>query len=749
MTSSDSLETSLESDISEALRLYNSGDTLGARTLFSQLNKVAPLNPEILIGLGMSTLSCGENTAAEALLRQATEINPQHDVAHRCLAIALLRKNDLTAAEQAAYRATQIAPHNPQSAFTLGIIKAALGDTRAAITCYHTALQHDPLYPEALLNLGSLALQSRDFKEAIQYLTTAVTTKHNFLDAYWKLFQALRESGSHDEAHALLQYLSTIAPDSKDVAGALALYESSGSKVQVGQSTMMQPENPLQSNAEIKSLESIANRYIDLPLVIQSAPELYELQEALMAHFSHIQATPGVIERPCQSISINPRFLSSLPLRDRLVRTKLASALALKAPSLRYTSEHISRWVQESPFRKEDSPISIEKLGGRDLVSNAAPLLQRKIRVGVCSERIEPHTTSSLFSELFAALPRDLFEISLFHATPTKEPLNGHITSRANAIYRLDNDLPKALACISSLQLDVLVYPDLDSSALTYLLAFARLAPIQCVLWGCTETTGIPTIDYFLAPQALVAGRAQSQFSEYLVTFPSLAASLETPHSSETSPQRAVGLPAEGTMFLCTEYPEGIHPGMDYVVQRILQGDRSSFIVFPERTNSTAADRLRVRLRAAMPDCMDQIFIMPVSSPGCLAELIEASDVVLDSLYSNSTLPLIQSLKYGRPIVTLPGKSMRSRTAGVCYRHVERYETIALSVEHYIQIALLLGRDTRWREQISAASYLAYEALSSQVKEDAPELARFFLLAINKQLSSSSPMSVDPLKNVP
>ncbi len=40
--------------------------------------------------------------------------------------------------------------------------------------------------------------------------------------------------------------------------------------------------------------------------------------------------------------------------------------------------------------------------------------------------------------------------------------------------------------------LDILFYPDLGMTPLTYFLAFARLAPVQCVSWGHPVTTGIP-----------------------------------------------------------------------------------------------------------------------------------------------------------------------------------------------------------------------------------------------------------------
>lgn len=52
---------------------------------------------------------------------------------------------------------------------------------------------------------------------------------------------------------------------------------------------------------------------------------------------------------------------------------------------------------------------------------------------------------------------------------------------------------------ISSLQLDILIYPEIGLDPITYFLAFSRLAKVQATWIGHPETTGIPNIDYFLS----------------------------------------------------------------------------------------------------------------------------------------------------------------------------------------------------------------------------------------------------------
>ena len=55
---------------------------------------------------------------------------------------------------------------------------------------------------------------------------------------------------------------------------------------------------------------------------------------------------------------------------------------------------------------------------------------------------------------------------------------------------------------------------------ITYFLAFARLAKVQCVSWGHPVTTGLTTIDYFVSHQLLEEEdpvAAQSHYSEKLI----------------------------------------------------------------------------------------------------------------------------------------------------------------------------------------------------------------------------------------
>lgn len=81
-------------------------------------------------------------------------------------------------------------------------------------------------------------------------------------------------------------------------------------------------------------------------------------------------------------------------------------------------------------------------------------------------------------------------------------PADPRYTASADADTRSvasRDDLAGVRQAIAAERLDVLFYTDIGVEPPTYFLAFARLAPVQCLTLGHPVTTGIPNMDYFLS----------------------------------------------------------------------------------------------------------------------------------------------------------------------------------------------------------------------------------------------------------
>ena len=106
-----------------------------------------------------------------------------------------------------------------------------------------------------------------------------------------------------------------------------------------------------------------------------------------------------------------------------------------------------------------------------------------------------------------ANLSRAHFAVTLLRFPGPDDALAHALAQSADRVVTLPRNLDLARRQIADQELDVLYYADIGMDPLTYFLAFARLAPVQCVTWGHPVTTGIPTIDYFLSSTRPGAGR--------------------------------------------------------------------------------------------------------------------------------------------------------------------------------------------------------------------------------------------------
>jgi predicted O-linked N-acetylglucosamine transferase (SPINDLY family) len=69
----------------------------------------------------------------------------------------------------------------------------------------------------------------------------------------------------------------------------------------------------------------------------------------------------------------------------------------------------------------------------------------------------------------------------------------------------------------------VLIYPGQLMENISLQLAAQRLAPIQCNSWGHPETSGMPTLDYFLSSDLMEPPDAEQHYTEKLVRLPNLS----------------------------------------------------------------------------------------------------------------------------------------------------------------------------------------------------------------------------------
>lgn len=139
----------------------------------------------------------------------------------------------------------------------------------------------------------------------------------------------------------------------------------------------------------------------------------------------------------------------------------------------------------------------------------------RRRRVLVCSAHLYQHTVSRLFLPLVEALDPGEFDLHFTYLGTVQDPM----TERAKAAGTFHSGPREAFSwrsLIKDLAPDVIVYLELGMNPTALGLAALRLAPIQCSLWGHPVTSGLPTIDYALTPEAFEPANAEQHYTERL-----------------------------------------------------------------------------------------------------------------------------------------------------------------------------------------------------------------------------------------
>ena len=157
--------------------------------------------------------------------------------------------------------------------------------------------------------------------------------------------------------------------------------------------------------------------------------------------------------------------------------------------------------------------------------------------MGLISRFFHQHVIGDHYAGLLRSFPRNQASYTVFQFPEANDTSPRGIEGTADEAVVLSLRLAEAREQIASRELDVLVYTDIGMESLTYFLAFARLARVQCVTLGHPVTSGIPTIDYFLSSDLLEPADADAHYTERLVRFANSPHYLSAPRIGGTAAQ--------------------------------------------------------------------------------------------------------------------------------------------------------------------------------------------------------------------
>ncbi len=601
----------------------------------------------------------------EALMSQPNTLLPS--------ALEHYKQGNLKEAEALCHQILATSPQHRETTQLLGGILIQTKRHAEAIPLLKALANALPTSASAQSNLGIAYLETSQFDAAIQCFKNAIKLKSDFTAAFLNLGIAYRHIGHSVFAfHAYEQALKlnpNLLPALKEITA--VAYTERGRETALHYFDRLLQLEPSNTAARI-------SRELLLPDIISSKEAIPQIRKTYEEALDKLLAQDIPPLKSSEPIINGAFYLAYHGLDDRSLQEKLAKLYLKAYPMLHFTAPHC--------------------------INYQPPKENEKIKIGIVSRYFYDHSVSRCYNKIIKKLcQHPAFEVTLFSLTGhhRKDETLARMASVCQYFIETPSNFTKATSLIANQKLDMLFYTDIGMDALTYLLAFARLAPAQAVLGGHPLTTGIPTMDYYISSNQVEAENTAKHYSETLVLLDHMVLWADKPAPPKlTKTKEALGLNPSKTSHVCPMKLQKLHPDFDSAIAAILSQDSEGIIYFfDDVRNTTWRTELLKRFSHTIPQHLqERIRFLPFQSKEDFAQLMLHADVVLDSFHFGAGTTAYMVLALGVPIVTLPTAYLRTRTTCTFYHWMGIEDLIAKSPEEYIDLALKLGKDKEFQK---------------------------------------------------
>jgi predicted O-linked N-acetylglucosamine transferase (SPINDLY family) len=326
---------------------------------------------------------------------------------------------------------------------------------------------------------------------------------------------------------------------------------------------------------------------------------------------------------------------------------------------------------------------------------------------------------------LIQKLSKEKFSLILFRFPGQEDHLSRSMHAAADEVVTLPRDIRSAREKIAQKRLDVLFYPELGMDALTYFIAFSRLAPVQCKR-GFQITMGIPNIDYFVSSDAAEPADAQEYYSETLVRLKGSGYYYYRPEKPKRMPDRELfGLPEGRTLYVCPQSLFKLHPDFDPVLSALLKKDSNGIIVLLEGLHPQWKAFLMKRFERTIPDAHARILFIPRQTRETFLNLYLLADAVIDTTHFSGGHTTLECFAWGIPVVTWPSTMLPGRLTYGFYKQMGVLDCVAWDQSSYVSMAHRLAHDLPWRDSVGRKILEKSPVLFENI-DDVVEMETFF-----------------------
>ena len=707
------------------------------------MNKRQNLTTEEKFALAIQNHKNNNLQIAKKLYNETLKANPYYEGAHNNLGILLNQLGEYQKAISAYKKAIQIEPNNVAAYNNLGFVFNQLGEYQKAISSYENAIQIKPNYSNSYYNLGNVLKKLGEHQKAITSYKKAIQINPNYADVYYNLGNTLKELGERQKAQNCYKKVIQINPNHYDAYNnlgiilnelgehkkAISSYERA---IQINSNYASAYNNLGSLFNELEEHEKAKNCY---EKAIQINPnyvnahnnlgnifkELGEHKKAKDCYEKSIKIEPGNLTSHWLSMNIFPVIYKNIEEIDRYKKNFIKIIkkvnLLLETQS-KYSKKQLVNAVNSS------TNFYLHYQGGDvlKLQQNYAHLIEKitqniyqefhkertknisskNIKIGFVSSFFKNHTVCKLFKNWALKLDQKYFTRFVYYVGNKFDHTTNQIKQNVDNFFN-HTDVDQLINQISKDNLDVLIYLDIGMRPIIQILSSLRLAPIQCNTWGHPVTSGFKNIDFYLSGELMEDRNSQRYYSEKLILLPKLGINYDFPNLTNIKKPNILNK-SNKTIFLNLQSLFKLLPQDDHIYLDILKKNSNCFFWFISGKKNSVTSIFKERISKLFKkegyDFERYSYFHPRCSQEEFLGLVEESDIILDSLNWSGGNTSLEAISLNKPIITYPTAFMRGRHTYGILKILDIQETIAISKKNYVEIAVKLASDNKFRKSI-------------------------------------------------
>jgi protein O-GlcNAc transferase len=613
---------------------------------------------------------------AEKLYRSILQKLPSHPPTLCNLGAVLARQERFDDAAKCYSMCLAASPGYPDAHYNLGNLFRRVGRHREAISEYQHCLKGNPNHPSCYFNMGLALVALNDLTTASEAFRQTITLEPNHADAYNRLGDVLLRTGKIGDGIEQFRRYISLRPDDPRGYNNLGLAIANVGRPQeavelLNKALALNPNYPDAHNTLALAFEALhrkdeANHHYRE--AVRLRPDFADAWSNLGTNLTEQGRADEAIDSLRKSLEIRP---FAPPIHSNLLLT-LNYTSNLTPPVV--LAEH-RKFADLFAANTPPSPMPLD------------PDPNRRLRIGYLSGDFRDHTVAGFIRIVLKNHRREQFHVTAYSTVSRPDAVTAEmqgLADRWSSIVGGTDD--QAAAAIRNDKIDILIDLSGHTAGNRLLTLAQRPAPIQAILFGYPNTTGLNAVDYRITDTiADPVGQTEPLYVEKLLRLNCLAWCYAPPSDAPLT-TALPALSSDTFTFGCLNNAAKISDACRRTWAKLLQEIPNSKLVVLVGQSKVGAERLTESFTSLGVKPEQLVLKYRLPKPEYFATY-SSFDLALDPFPYNGGVTTCDALWMGVPVLTLVGDSYVSRQGVSILTHAGMPEFAADTPEALINIA--------------------------------------------------------------